>query len=568
MSPSAARRVALLPLTALLLVLGFAFFTPTVAGLPSLPSMFRKGPSAGSIEYAALDYNDDESDLMDPWNQSNGPSRRTARRNHRAQRRKPTVTLPSPPCKCVGEIAACTGRVPDGWLLNEALREVCPIAQQVKDQRQAEYCRLANARLRRVPMKASHEDAVLSEQCAPVPEGTEREPLDQPTVMRHVNNHELATAIVAVRAASATLPLWRGRGQQVARDLFYTKANSGALRGHRHMDPFTRESAAHLPAQQPEMRYKTCAVVGNSGSLLSRQDAPVIDRNEFVMRLNQGPVLPNYAINTGEKTSARFLNRKFTQLYGTAHKRLLDVEAEGVTVIASQAAVKYFNALGDAMHSNKTLLFANSELVRDSLALLETFRNAFAQGTGITYEGSVAPSTGFLAIQLASQMCEKVTAFGMSLSTPEPGCRTCPRHQYFDPRQHFLPGRLGPPPVRHHQQDIEGWVLKAYHVMGISCLEPPPKGLGLCGSRLGNLTSLDGGIEAQWPSVAELVADPELRALLDQQPPMPPTRTRQHETAEWVATPGYGVSRTVRFQASKASGSSARRRSGPIIRTR
>lgn len=104
--------------------------------------------------------------------------------------------------------------------------------------------------------------------------------------------------------------------------------------------------------------------------------------------------------------------------------------------------------------------------------------------------------------------------------------------------------------------------------MGISCLEPPPKGLGLCGSRLGNLTSLDGGIEAQWPSVAELVADPELRALLDQQPPMPPTRTRQHETAEWVATPGYGVSRTVRFQASKASGSSARRRSGPIIRTR
>lgn len=35
---------------------------------------------------AALDYNDDESDLMDPWNQSNGPSRRTARRNHRAQR--------------------------------------------------------------------------------------------------------------------------------------------------------------------------------------------------------------------------------------------------------------------------------------------------------------------------------------------------------------------------------------------------------------------------------------------------------------------------------------------------
>lgn len=60
-----------------------------------------------------------------------------------------------------------------------AVREVCPIAQQVKDQRQAEYCRLANARLRRVPMKASHEDAVLSEQCAPVPEGTEREPLDQ-----------------------------------------------------------------------------------------------------------------------------------------------------------------------------------------------------------------------------------------------------------------------------------------------------------------------------------------------------------------------------------------------------
>lgn len=60
-------------------------------------------------------------------------------------------------------------------------------------------------------------------------------------------------------------------------------------------------------------------------------------------------------------------------------------------------------------------------LGRQLSACRRTFRrNAFAQGTGITYEGSVAPSTGFLAIQLASQMCEKVTAFGMSLSTPEP----------------------------------------------------------------------------------------------------------------------------------------------------
>ena len=43
--------------------------------------------------------------------------------------------------------------------------------------------------------------------------------------------------------------------------------------------------------------------------------APVIDGHDFVIRINQAPTAGNYAFNTGERTDARFLNRKFTELY-------------------------------------------------------------------------------------------------------------------------------------------------------------------------------------------------------------------------------------------------------------
>lgn len=564
----AARRLAL-PL-ALLALLGVASFTPRVEGF-RVPSIFRKGAPTWK-DLNVMDYSDDEADLMDPFKPFNGGSRRSSSsgNSRRIKRRETVVTsVPQSSCKCLGPATQCRSEPQEGWRLKEALAAVCPMAAEAKEARLVEYCALATSGLKRSPLKLSKGDHLLDKpECPPRAEDAALV-TDRAAVDRIIARHNLVSAFVAVRAASALLPLWKGTARSPSRDIFYTKGNAQALRGvGRHSDPFTKESTGYLPDEQPQLRYKSCAVVGNSGSLLQRQDAPEIDRHEFVIRVNQGPVLPNYAINTGEKTSARFLNRKFTQLYGTAHKRLQDVEPGGVKVIASQAAMKYFSALGSVMHSNKTLLFLNSEAVRDVTALLETFRLAFEQGTGILHEGSASPSAGFLAVQMASQLCDQVTVYGVSLSTPEPGCRNCPRHQYFDPRQFGLPGRIGPPPTMHNH-DLEGWVLKAYHIMGIACVAPPPKGLGQCGSRLLNLTLPDGGLASSWPTVSELLDDSLLRELLERQPYVPPARPRQHEASAWVATPGFGVSRTVRF--SKPSSGPVRRRwgssGGPIIRT-
>jgi len=63
-----------------------------------------------------------------------------------------------------------------------------------------------------------------------------------------------------------------------------------------------------------EKRYKTCAVVGNSGNMLLARFGSVIDRHQVVFRLNKAPT-EGYKAHVGTKMTYRFLNKRQFRVY-------------------------------------------------------------------------------------------------------------------------------------------------------------------------------------------------------------------------------------------------------------
>uniref|UniRef100_A0A061RQ57 Sialyltransferase-like protein n=1 Tax=Tetraselmis sp. GSL018 TaxID=582737 RepID=A0A061RQ57_9CHLO len=450
--------------------------------------------------------------------------------------RKRSISLqhPSGKCSCSAGKASCSS--PEAWQ-SASVSNVCPISEEAVRLRKDRHCKIVA-----MGFESKTTPSKICKPSTPAPSNsTQSQSASQKhkAMIENIRDMELASAIVAIRAVAPLLGLWKGP----SREPFYTKANAGALRGKGDPDPFDGDALKRLPAEQPRLAARSCAVVGNSGTLLSEMSAPDVDRHDFVLRINQGPTLPNYVAHTGEKTSARLVNRKFTQLYSL--RPWLQSDPMGVAVIASRSSVRDFVALADSVmanHSGKAALFANSELVRDASAALVAFRTGFKLGLDIGMGGSgfIAPSTGFLAVQLASQICSNITVFGFSLAPPtckSAGCRVAPFH-YFAARRHGLLDRPGPVSAKPDKFILEGWFLKALHILGLVCIEPQPSFLGPCGSRLDGLVDRFGKPTRAWPSLEEIINDDALSRVLSQGPPRQRTRIRLHEsTGGWVSTP-------------------------------
>ena len=63
-----------------------------------------------------------------------------------------------------------------------------------------------------------------------------------------------------------------------------------------------------MPPTDPRWHYKTCAVVGNSGSLLLANHGAEIDGHDAVLRMNNAPVGGRFLAQVGQKTSFNLVN--------------------------------------------------------------------------------------------------------------------------------------------------------------------------------------------------------------------------------------------------------------------
>ncbi|KAK9526249.1 hypothetical protein VZT92_014958 [Zoarces viviparus] len=64
-------------------------------------------------------------------------------------------------------------------------------------------------------------------------------------------------------------------------------------------------ATAHVEASSPD-RCRTCAVVGNSGNLMNSRYGPLIDFQDFVIRINRGQI-KGYEADVGTRTTHRVM---------------------------------------------------------------------------------------------------------------------------------------------------------------------------------------------------------------------------------------------------------------------
>jgi hypothetical protein len=80
-----------------------------------------------------------------------------------------------------------------------------------------------------------------------------------------------------------------------------------------------------LPASEAALiggrSFNSCAVVGNSGSLLLAEYGKEVDDHSVVFRVNQAPAGGRYARHVGTRTDFRLLNAKWSATYALAQKR-------------------------------------------------------------------------------------------------------------------------------------------------------------------------------------------------------------------------------------------------------
>jgi hypothetical protein len=151
-------------------------------------------------------------------------------------------------------------------------------------------------------------------------------------------------------------------------------------------------SSSGSEQKRKKKRYKSCAVVGNSGSLLETQFGFDIDKNEAVIRFNAA-VTQGYEQFVGQKTTVRLLNAvDYKGPEGTEDElRLTTARGSDVKVW-----VKKLEQKPEEMR--------NKSFVLDPEMLCHAWAWIGKHGE--------KPSSGLVGVVLALKMCEKVEMFG------------------------------------------------------------------------------------------------------------------------------------------------------------
>ncbi|KAI3511898.1 hypothetical protein L1887_19058 [Cichorium endivia] len=172
-------------------------------------------------------------------------------------------------------------------------------------------------------------------------------------------------------------------------------------------------------------KYKTCAVVGNSGILLKTDLGGLIDSHEFVIRLNNART-GGYERNVGSKTSLSFVNSNILHLCARREGCFCHPYGEKVPIMMYMCQMIHFldYVVCNSSHKSPLMItdprfdilcarivkyYSASRFVKDTGKPLEEWANSH-DGSNFHY------SSGMQAVMLALGICEKVSIFGFGKS--------------------------------------------------------------------------------------------------------------------------------------------------------
>mmetsp|Transcript_63721 Transcript_63721/g.201528 ORF Transcript_63721/g.201528 Transcript_63721/m.201528 type:complete len:335 (+) Transcript_63721:154-1158(+) len=172
------------------------------------------------------------------------------------------------------------------------------------------------------------------------------------------------------------------------------------------------------------LKFDSCAVVGNAGMLQGTRYGAVIDSHAAVIRMNQAPT-EGYHNTAGSKATFRIINKEWVWKYAEGHKWL--PTEPGLMLVSRNdneeriARGKYAPALANTGLRNRItkwsakakvpVLKATKRLVDASWKLTYSF--APCTPGKVNKCPQCKPSSGIIAVSMALSMCDRVNVYGM-----------------------------------------------------------------------------------------------------------------------------------------------------------
>ena len=223
-----------------------------------------------------------------------------------------------------------------------------------------------------------------------------------------------------------------------------------------------------LPTKDLQVRYGTCAVVGNSGMLRQVRWGAAIDAHDAVFRFNDGPTA-TFEEFSGSRTTYRLINNKWT-------RHMAD---KGDPRGASQENVVLFGVrsrsrLEEIMAStaeDTAVYVMGEEFARFSRRAYQTSQKALSDMRYVEVVGKNQAPSGIEGIFMALELCGKVRVYGFGVGElPAEAALKVPYH-YHDAIQ---------PDEGAHSFSFQTEFLKVMEYSGHVTLCGPNLNVGAC----------------------------------------------------------------------------------------
>lgn len=174
-------------------------------------------------------------------------------------------------------------------------------------------------------------------------------------------------------------------------------------------------------------KYSSCAVVGNSGILLTKELGELIDSHEAVIRLNNARIA-SYQKNVGSKTTISFVNSNIVHLCARREDCFCHPYGANVPIVMYMCQPLQFLDYVVCKSSHKSpLIVTDPQFDVLSARVVKYYSlKRFADGAknktfeqwNSAHDGSMFHySSGMQAVMLALGICDQVSLFGFGKST-------------------------------------------------------------------------------------------------------------------------------------------------------
>jgi len=163
-----------------------------------------------------------------------------------------------------------------------------------------------------------------------------------------------------------------------------------------------------------EGMYKRCAVVGNSGVLLQREDGAAIDAHDAIFRFNDGPT-DGFEKYAGSRTTHRFLNNNWSRSWLKHRARGAH---EDHVVLFGMGAARFIEGL-HARYPTTPVLFVAPEFAGNARGMYKKSYLLMEEANMLSVRGRNSPPTGIEGVFLAISVCDEVNVYGFQVN-PNP----------------------------------------------------------------------------------------------------------------------------------------------------